>query len=82
MVLDYTQIPDEEHHHILREEVEAAAKALKMVKSSGVDNIATELVQAGEVTIDVLTSICYKFWKTEVCPTIWTYLPTTWTPSS
>ena len=31
------QIPDEEHHPILREEVEATVKALKMGKSAGVD---------------------------------------------
>ena len=54
-----------EHHHILREEVEAAVKALKMEKSAGVNNIPAELVQAGgEATIDILTSICNKIWKT------------------
>ena len=37
IVLDCPQIPDEEHHPILREEVEAAEKALKMGKSAGVD---------------------------------------------
>ena len=34
IVLDCPQIPDEEHHPILRE-VEAAVKALKMGKSAG-----------------------------------------------
>ena len=38
-VLDCLQIPDEEHHPILRDEMEAAVKALKMGKSAGVDNI-------------------------------------------
>ena len=47
IVLDCPQIPDEEHNPILREEVEAAVKALKMGKSAGVDNIPAELVQAG-----------------------------------
>ena len=37
-VLDYPQIPDEEHHPILQEEVEAAVKALKMGRSAGVEN--------------------------------------------
>ena len=60
IVLDCPQIPDEEHHPILREEVEAAVKALKMGKSAGVDNIA-ELVQTGgEAMVDILTSICNK----------------------
>ena len=45
IVLDCTQIPDEEHHPILREDVEAAVKALKTGKSVGVDNIPAELVQ-------------------------------------
>ena len=40
-------MPDEEHHPILREEVEAAVKTLKMGKSAGVDNIPAELVQSG-----------------------------------
>ena len=56
IVLDCSQIPDEEHYPILREEVEAAVKALKMGKSAGVDNIPAELLQAGgEAMIDILT---------------------------
>ena len=43
----FTTTPDEEHHPILHEEVEAVVKALKMGKSSGVDNIPAELVHAG-----------------------------------
>ena len=39
IIFDCPQIPDAEHHPILREEVEAAVKALKMGKSAGVDNI-------------------------------------------
>ena len=46
IVLDCPQIPDAEYHHFLREEVEAAVKALKMGKSAGMDNILAELVQA------------------------------------
>ena len=73
IVLDCPQIPDEEHHPILREEVEAAVKALKMGKSAGVDNIPAELVQAGEeAMIDSLTTICNKIWKTGEWPTTWT----------
>ena len=47
-MLDCPQISDEEHHPILREDVEAGINALKMRKSAGVDNIPAELVQAGE----------------------------------
>ena len=39
IVLDCPQIPDIEHYSIVREEVEAAVKALKMGKSAGVDNV-------------------------------------------
>ena len=46
IVRDCPQIQDEEHHPILRDDVEAAVKALKMGKSAGVDNIPAELVQA------------------------------------
>ena len=70
IVLDFPQIPDEEHHPVLREEVEAAVKALNIRKSVGVDNIPAELVQAGgESMIDILTSICNKNLKTVEWPT-------------
>ena len=58
---------------ILREEVEAAVKALKMGKSAGVDNIPAELVQAGgEAMIDILTEISNTIWKAGEWPTTWT----------
>ena len=41
IVLDCPQIPDEEHRLILREEVKATVKALKMSKSAGVVNMHT-----------------------------------------
>ena len=73
IVLDCPQIPDEEHHPILREELEAAVKALKMGKSAGVDNIPAELVRVGgEAMIGILTSICNKICKTGEWPTTWT----------
>ena len=73
IVLDCPQIPDKKHHPILREEVEAAVKVLKMGKSAGVDNIPAELVQAGgEAMIDILTAICNKIWKTGEWQTTWT----------
>ena len=56
IVLDRPQIQDEEHHTILRAEVEAAVKALKMGKSAGGDNIPVEIVQAGgEAMISILS---------------------------
>ena len=73
ILLDCPQTPDAEDHPILREEVEAAIKALNMGKSAGVDNIPAELVQAGgEAMIDTLTKICNKIWKTGEWPTTWT----------
>ena len=73
IVLDFLQISDAEHHPIVRKEVEAAVKALKMGKSASVDNIPAELVQAGrEAMIDILTTICNKIWKTGEWPTTWT----------
>ena len=73
IVLDCQQIPDEEHYPILREEVEATVKTLKMGKSAGMDNIPAQLVQAGrEAMIDILTAICNKIWRTGEWPTTWT----------
>ena len=70
IVLNCPQIPDKEHHPILREEVEAVVKALKIGKSAGVDNIPAELAQArGEAKLDILTSVCNKIWKTGEWPT-------------
>ena len=72
-VLDCPQTPDDKHHPILQEEVEAAVKVLKRGKSARVDNIPAELVQAGgDAMIDILTSICNKIWKIGDWPTTWT----------
>ena len=50
--------------------MEAAVQSLKKGKSAGVDNIPTELVQAGgEDVITALTTICNKIWQTEEWPT-------------
>ena len=62
MVLDCPQISDEEHHLILREEVEAAVKKAEDGTSAVLPS--AELVQAGEkAMIDILTSICNNIWK-------------------
>ena len=52
---------------MLREEVEPAVKALKMGKLAGMDNIPTELVQAGGeamIMIAILTPISNKIRNT------------------
>ena len=57
----------------LQEEVEAAVKSQKKGMSAGVDNIPSELVQAGgEIMIDMLLIICNKIWQTGEWPTPWT----------
>ena len=72
-VLDCPQIDTEDDHPILRKEVEAAVQSLKKGKSTGVDNILAELVQAGgEDAITTLTTICDKSWQTGEWPTPWT----------
>ena len=63
---------------ILREEVEVAVKTLKKGKAPGVDNIPTELVQAGgDHAIDVLTTVCNGiwFWPTPVTQSLVITLP-------
>ncbi|XP_030850001.1 uncharacterized protein LOC105446659 [Strongylocentrotus purpuratus] len=58
---------------IVEVEVEAAVKSLKKGKSAGVDNISSELVQAGgEAMIDMLLIICNKIWQTGEWPSPWT----------
>ena len=49
---------------ILVEEVDIAVGSLKRGKSAGVNNIPTELVQAGgETMLDVLMEICNRIWR-------------------
>ena len=58
---------------ILQEEIEAAVKLPKKGKSAGVDNIPSQLVQAGgEAMIDMLLIICNKIWQTGEWPPPWT----------
>ena len=69
-VLNCTQTDTEDDHPILCREVEAAIQSLKKGKSTGVDNIPAELVQAGgEDVITALTTICDKIWQTGKWPT-------------
>ena len=50
--------PEEDLQPVLRQEVKIAVASLKKEKSTGIDNIPAELVQAcGETMIDVLTEI-------------------------
>ena len=72
-VLDSPDTASDDPFPILKEEVEVAVKSLKKGKAPGIDNIPAELVQAGgDCTIDALTKICNKIWKTGVWPTPWT----------
>ena len=72
-VLDVPPPTNNDSYPILREEVEAAVKSPKKGESTGVDNIPSELVQAGgEAMIDMLLIICNKIWQTGEWPTPWT----------
>ena len=54
---------------ILKAEVEAALNSMSKGKSSGIDNISTEMLQAlGEFGIDTLTSICNKMYTNVYIP--------------
>ena len=73
LVLNCPQTDTEDDRPILRREVEAAIQSLKKGKSTGVDNIAAELVQAGgEDVITALITICNKIWQTREWRTLWT----------
>ena len=52
-VLNCPQTDTEDDHPILCKEVEAAAQSLKKWKLAGIDNIPTELVQAGGEVISM-----------------------------
>ena len=68
-MLDCPQTDTADDHPIPRKDVEAALQSLKKGKSTGVDNIPAELVQAdGEDVISALTTICNKIWQTGEWP--------------
>ena len=72
-VLNVHPAANDTNHPILREEVEAAVKSLKKVKSAGVDKIPAELLQQGaEAMVNALLIICNKIWWTGEWPTPWT----------
>ena len=72
-VLKHPPVTNTDNCPILREEIEAAVKSLKPGKATGVDNIPTELIQAGrETMIDALLNMCNKIWQTGEWPTSWT----------
>ena len=73
---DVPQPINNDIYPILREEVEAAVRSQLKGKSAGVDNIPSELNQAGgETMIDMLLIICNKIWQTAEWPTPWTQSP-------
>ena len=73
MVLDVPSPINNDSYPILQEEVEAVVKSPKKGKPAGLDNIPSELVQAGgEAMIDMLLIICNKIWQTGEWPTPWT----------
>ena len=58
---------------ILREEVVAAIKSLNKGKVAGLDNIPSELILKGGVSIiDLMHRICSNIWETSKWPEIWT----------
>ena len=72
-VLYCLQTDTENDHPILRTDVEAAVQSQKKVKSDGVENIPSELIQTGgEDVITALTTICNNIWQTGEWPTQWT----------
>ena len=72
-VIEVPPPTNNDSYPILREEVEATVISLKKDKSAGVDNIPSELVQAGgEAIIGMFLISCNKIWQTEEWPTPWT----------
>ena len=65
-LLESNQTPTQEAESlpVLREEAEEAVRDPKAGKSTGVDNIPSELLQnGGDTTPTVLTVICQKIWE-------------------
>ncbi|GFN97082.1 endonuclease-reverse transcriptase [Plakobranchus ocellatus] len=72
-VLNMPPSSNNARHSILRAELIEAVSSLKPGKSTGIDNITRELVQAGgDATIDMLLLICNKILQTVVWQKPWT----------
>ena len=72
-MLDVPPPINADSYPVLGEEVEAAVKSLKKGKSAEVNNIPSELAQAGGKTlIYMLLIICNKIWQTGEWPIPWT----------
>ena len=72
-MLDAPPITNNDSYPLLWEEVEAAVKSLKKGTSAGMDNIPSELVQAGgEAMKGMLLIICIEIWLTGESPAPWT----------
>ena len=72
-ILEQPTSTDRDSLPILKSEIKEAIKTMKKGKSPGIDNIPSELVQAGgESTINQLHSICNRIWTTGIWPTPWT----------
>ncbi len=56
---------------VLKEEVQAALKALAKNKDPGIDRIPTEMFQQTDATMEVLTRLCQKISKTATQATNW-----------
>ena len=67
----FQPIPYDQEPLVLKEEVQAALKALSKNKAQGLDGIPVEMLRQTDVTVDVLTSLCQKIWKTTLWPTNW-----------
>ena len=70
-MLDVPPPTNNDSYPILRGEAEAAVNSLKKGKSARIDNIPSELVQAGgEAMTDMLLIICNKIWQRRVANTL------------
>ena len=67
----FQPIPYDQEPLVLKEEVQAALKALSKNKAPGIDGIPVEILRQTDVTVDVLTSLCQQIWKTTLWPTDW-----------
>jgi len=61
----------EEEPDILQDEVISAVKELEKHKAPGIDNIPIEAIQASPATIEAITKLCQKIWRTKTWPKEW-----------
>ncbi|XP_049756696.1 ankyrin repeat domain-containing protein 29 isoform X2 [Elephas maximus indicus] len=70
-VQPFQEVAYDQEPMVLKEEVQAALKALAKNKALGIDGLSIEMFQQTDAALEVLTRLCQEIWKIASWPTDW-----------